>query len=105
MYEGRSIEHGRVSELLEKYQNPVATYRLQVSERMDLAQKTLNGLSDDQLHGVQRITDNILTLNYNGDIHNVANLLEMLVKAGVRVTRFEKIQKDIQTIYNEILDE
>jgi ABC-2 type transport system ATP-binding protein len=105
IYQGRLIEHGRVGELIAKYQNPIATYKIQVLERIDIAQKTLRGIDDNKLQGVWNLSDRTLMIEYNGDAHQVANLLEMLVKSGVRITGFEKANKDIQTIYNEILDE
>lgn len=105
LYQGRLIEQGRVSELIAKYQNPVATYKIEVLERMDLAQKTLRGIDDNELRGVRKLSEKTLMIEYSGDAHKVANLVEMLVKSDVRITGFEKVEKDVQTIYNEILNE
>ncbi len=99
------VERGRVKELLVKYQNPVAIYHVKILARMDQAIKTLRGLSEEELQGYQPLSNELLQLEYGGDIHQVANLVEMLVKSGVRVIGFEKVNKDIQTIYNEILSE
>ncbi len=105
IYQGKVIERGRVKELLAKYQNPVAIYHVKILERMDQAIKTLRGLSEEELQGYQSLSDDLLHIEYGGDIHQVANLVEMLVKSGVRITGFEKVNKDIQTVYNEILSE
>ena len=102
---GSLVEYGRVRELLVKFQNPVNTYRIEIVERMDQAQRALHGVSDTELHGFWTETDTVLMVEYNGDRHQVANLLEMLISSGARVTGFEKVNKDIQTIYNEILSE
>jgi ABC-2 type transport system ATP-binding protein len=103
MYQGRLVEQGRVGELLAKYQNPAATYKLRIIERLELAQQVLHRLDD--LQGIRQLSAETLLIEYNGDPQQVANLIEMLVKSGVRITGFEKVNKDIQTIYNEILNE
>ncbi len=105
IYQGKVIERGRVNELIYKYQNSVAMYKVKVLERMEQAIKTLRGVSEEELQGFWIISDDTLMIEYGGDIHQVANLVEMLVKSGVRITGFEKVDKDIQTIYNEILNE
>ena len=105
VYRGKLIERGRVQELLAKYQNPVASYKIAILERMDLALHALRGVEERLLQGVQKLSDTLLCIEYSGDAHQVANLLELLVKSGVRITGFEKEEKDIQTVYNEILNE
>ncbi|MCP4393517.1 MAG: ATP-binding cassette domain-containing protein [Alphaproteobacteria bacterium] len=105
IYEGKLVEHGRVSELIAKYQNPVATYQINVLEGMDFALRILQSIDNDKLHSFKTLSEKILDIEYNGDDHEVANLLEMLVKGGVRITCFEMVKKDIETIYGEILNE
>ncbi len=105
LYKGKLIEHGRVGELIAKYQNPVATYQINILEGMDFAQRILQGIDNDKLHGFKILSEKILEIEYNGDEHEIANLLEMLVKGSVRITCFEMVEKDIETIYGEILNE
>lgn len=100
---GKLLEQGRVEELLAKYENPATSYRVKVTERIESAKTYLNTLSRDNLKGVQQINPNTLEIQYNGNEDKVANLLEMLIQSGARVVEFEKIQKDIETIYGEIV--
>ncbi len=106
IYEGRLIEKGYVSELIAKYQNPVSTYKIYVLEKMDIAMKLLQSYDGDELQGgFRKLSENTLIIDFKGDDHKIANILEMFIKIGVRITRFEKIEKDIETIYGEIINE
>ncbi len=105
LYRGKLIEYGRVAELIAKHQNRVSEYKIDVVERMDIAMKHLGTIHSDQLHSFQKLSEKRLLIEYDGDEHNVSNLLEMLIKSGARISGFEKVEKDIETIYGEILNE
>ncbi|MCP4111962.1 MAG: ABC transporter ATP-binding protein [Desulfobacteraceae bacterium] len=105
LYQGKLIEYGRVAELISKYQNPVSAYQIDVVEKMDIAMKHLGTIHSDQLHSFQELSEKSLLIEYDGDEHNVSNLLEILIKSGTRISGFEKVEKDIETIYGEILNE
>jgi ABC-2 type transport system ATP-binding protein len=102
---GKLIEQGRVEELSVKYQNPEKTYKIKVLEKMDCALQVLNGLHSDDLNGFRQVSAELLEIQYKGSDEEIANLLEMLVKSGARITSFEQFQKDIEKIYKEIVGE
>ena len=72
---------------------------------MDRAEKVLNNLPSDDLKSFRRVGDNVLEFQYNADNDKIANLLEMLVSSGARIVEFDKVQKDIAKIYEEIINE
>lgn len=102
---GRMRDWGEVKELLFNYQHEVATYRAWIPEGMERAMRVLQGIHHGELHGAHSSEDEILDIRFHGDQNQVASLVEMLVKSGARLVRFEKIDKDIETIYAEILGE
>ncbi len=102
---GKLVEYGRINELIVKHQNPIATYKIHILEGLNTAKKVLNSLNENELQRVQSSSDKkILEIDYSGDEHQVANLLEMFVESGVRISSFERMKKDIETIYGEILN-
>jgi ABC-2 type transport system ATP-binding protein len=101
---GKLIEQGRVKELLVKYKNPATIYQIKVIEKIDQALQVLNRYSDD-LNSYRQVNPELLEIQYNGSEEKVANLVEMLVKSGARITGFEPVKKDIEKIYEEIIGE
>jgi ABC-2 type transport system ATP-binding protein len=102
---GRVVDHGRVSELLEKHQARVARYTIRVITGIDHAIEVLrrHSNSDQNLQGCERIGKELLTIDYAGTREQISTLIELLVRAGVRITEFERQRKDIEDIYAEIV--
>jgi ABC-2 type transport system ATP-binding protein len=102
---GRVVDHGRVNELLEKHQTRLSRYTVRVITGIDQAIEVLrrHSNSDQNLRGCEKIGRELLTVEYAGTREQISTLLELLVKAGVRITEFERQRKDIEDIYAEIV--
>jgi len=102
---GRVVDHGRVNELLEKHQTRTATYTIRIISGMDQAIEVLrrHSKSDENLRACERAGREFLSVQYAGSREDVSTLLDLLVRAGVRIIEFERQRKDIEEIYAEIV--
>jgi ABC-2 type transport system ATP-binding protein len=105
MNKGRIVDKGRVTELKAKHQDRYATYRLRILSDVDQALRVAERLNDPNVRGLERRSEaresKTIRLTYSGSEENVANLIQMMVGAGVKVVEFSREYKEIEQIYRE----
>jgi ABC-2 type transport system ATP-binding protein len=101
--DGRVIDQGRVSELIEKHQNRFATYSLRASDGLVVAQRLLLTHTDPPVLSLESTSPETLVFDFVGERDRIATVLELLVKSNVRVTEFARQRKDIEQIYLEMV--
>jgi ABC-2 type transport system ATP-binding protein len=105
MRDGVVVEQGRVEELKRNHQHRFATYRLRLVSSLTVAQDVFARLGDNKIRGLTPRPPDQLVLEYEetGGGEQTANLIQLLVLAGVRIVEFSRLYKDIEEIYKETI--
>jgi ABC-2 type transport system ATP-binding protein len=101
---GKVLDHGRVPELIEKYQNKESSYQLRTTSGARNAAGIIQRHERTfHIKSLQVLSDDILRFDIDSDRDQIASLLEVLIRSGIRITEFERRRKDIEKIYIEMM--
>ncbi len=99
MGHGRLLKYGTVAEVAGHHDTQRAVYRVQLAQRVgDLAQR-LAGLAQDRRVAQLKLDGDCLTLEYDCDSEAAAELLARLLRAGLPVCEFRRLDPDLEQAY------